>query len=71
MATRQPGQRPRGGTNLLCICQYPARMPLHTGIWPEGTLSPCSQGWRPRGRAWARLEEMGPRPRPGRLSRDC
>lgn len=37
---------------------------LHKGIWSEGTSSPCSQGWRPRGRAWARLEEMGPRPWP-------
>lgn len=41
-----------------------ARRLLREGIWFEGTSSPCSQGWRPRGRAWARLEEMGPRPWP-------
>lgn len=53
---------PRGDQPALHLWTT-ARRPLQEGVWPEGTLSPCSQGWRPRGRAWARLEEMGPGPR--------
>lgn len=65
LRSRRPHGRGRGPEvgPLARRLRTTVRRPLQEGLWPEGTLSPSSQGWRPRGRAWARLEEMGPRPR--------